>query len=85
MQQLVGDMQTLAEEIHYDFVIGNVAKSLASLCIALLDEAKRLSKQQRIVAMHMFMLMISPESRSCKPYALPVQCLPICGLRDQQA
>ena len=36
--QLVVDMQTLAEEIqdkHYDFVIGNVAKSLASLRIAL--------------------------------------------------
>ena len=28
--------------------------------------------------------MISPESRNHKPYALPVQCLPITALKDQQ-
>lgn len=51
--QLVVDMQTLAEKIqgkHYDFVIGNVAKSLTFIH---LDEAKRLSKQQRTVVTHM--------------------------------
>ena len=27
--------------------------------------------------------MVSPESRSHQPYALPVQCLPICGIKDK--
>ena len=28
--------------------------------------------------------MISPESRSSKPYALPVQCIPYASLKDRE-
>ena len=38
---------------------------------------------QRTAATHVFVFMLSTESRSRKPYSLPVQCLPIRGLRDR--
>ena len=46
---------------------------------------KLLSKHQRTAATHLFVILISTESRCSKPHALPVQCLPIAGLRDRQA
>ena len=40
------------------------------------------SKHQRTAATHLFVILISTESCCSKPYALPVQCLPIAGLRE---
>ena len=45
---------------------------------------KALSKHQRGSASHIFVMMISSESRNRKPYALPLQRLPIRGLKDKQ-
>lgn len=66
----------------YNPVQDNFARRLNSLQRQLLDAAKRLSKHQRTAATHILVFMVSPESRSQKPYALPVQCLPICGIKD---
>lgn len=35
---------------------------------------------RRTAATHLLVFMISPESRSQKPYALPIQCVPYKGL-----
>ena len=35
---------------------------------------------QRSPATHVFVFMVSSESRSKKPYSLPVQCIPYAGL-----
>ncbi len=48
----------------------------------LTDAVRRLSKHQRTAATHVMVFMVSPESRNRQPYALPVQCLPIKGLKD---
>ena len=45
---------------------------------------KALSKHQRETASHIFVLMISSETWNRKPYALPLQCLPVRGLKDKQ-
>ena len=39
-------------------------------------------RKQRQPASHAMVFMISPEDRSRKPYALPVQLLPYRGLKD---
>jgi len=38
-----------------------------------------LSRQKRTAATHLFVVMISPEGRQRKPYALPIQCVPYTG------
>ena len=48
----------------------------------LINAVKQLSKHQRIAATHVLVFMVSPESQSRQPYALPVQCLLICGIKD---
>ena len=39
-------------------------------------------RKQRQPASHAMVFMISPEDRSRKPYALPVQLLPYRGIKD---
>ena len=63
----------------------NVALKLTSIRTSLLDAVKMLSKHQRVAATHIFAVLISTEGRNSKPYALPVQCLPIKTLKDEQA
>ena len=87
VRQLSVDIVTLKDEIedeNYDPVEQNTAKTLKSLQSKLIETVKRLSKHQRTAATHILVVMVSPENRSRKPYALPVQCLPINALKDQQ-
>jgi len=44
-----------------------------------------LSRQKRTAATHLFVVMISPEGRQRKLYALPIQCVPYTGLTEKQA
>ena len=88
MRDLVVDITCLNDKIqdeNYDLVKENVPRKLMSISTSLKDAVKLLSKHQRTAATHLFVILISTESRCSKPYALPVQCLPIAGLRDRQA
>ena len=60
----------------------NVARQLSTIREELSVAVKKLSKHQRTVATHIFVFMLSPEKRNVKPYALPIQCLPIRVLKD---
>ena len=41
-------------------------------------------KTSTMAATHVLVFMVSPKScRSRQPYTLPVQCLPICGIKDK--
>ena len=42
-----------------------------------------LYKYKRTAATHIFVLMISTQSRSKKPYALPVQCIPYVSMTHE--
>ena len=70
------------ESPYYDRVQDNFARRLNSVQEQMLDVVKRLSKHQRVAAIHILVFMVSSDSRSHKPYALPVQYLPICGIKD---
>lgn len=86
-RKLIVEIQVLTERLldeGCNAVIENIAKSLASLRSQLTSFVKALSKHQRETASHIFVLMISSESRNRKPYALPLQCLPVRGLKDKQ-
>ena len=70
-----------------DVVRENVASSLASIEAGLSSIVKSLSKYQPTAAIHIWVIMISPEDRRSKPYTLPVQCIPyrnITGVKARQ-
>lgn len=88
IRQLVVDITTLKEKVtdpQYDVVRENVASKLVSMRSKVTECIRKLSKHQRTAATHIFVFMISTETRNQKPYALPIQCLPIAALKDRQA
>ena len=87
MRQIAVDLSTLIGRvlnIQHDLVKENFAANLISTRVSLEEAVKKLIRHQRTAATHIMVFMISPESRNHKPYALPVQCLPITALKDQQ-
>ena len=85
--QLIVDISSLKDKLadpQYDTVKENTARTLKLLRSRMAETVTKLSKHQRTAATHIFVVMVSPESRNRKPYALPVQCLPIRALRVQQ-
>ena len=49
----------------------------------MIDFVKQLSKFKRTPATLVFVIMVSSELQRKKPYTLPVQCLPYCGLNEK--
>lgn len=45
---------------------------------------QNLSRHKRTAATHVFVIMISPEERASKPYAIPIQCIPYSSLSVSQ-
>jgi hypothetical protein len=87
IRQLVVDIKILVERVNdhsYSLIANNVAGYLCSLRGRLTEAVKLITKHQRTEATHIFVFMISSETRNRKPYALPVQCLPIASLKDAQ-
>lgn len=67
-----------------DLVDVNVARQLSDIRETVTSLVQDLTRQKRIPATHIFVLMISSELRDIKPYALPVQCLPYHSITQQQ-
>ena len=53
---------------------------LMTLSDQLKDFFRDIVRHQRVAATHIFVFMISPEERQQKPYAIPIQCLPVKGI-----
>ena len=67
-----------------DKVVNNFAKKLSSFRESAKEFVKRVTKYKCISATHILVVMISPEERSSKPYALPIQCIPYKSLKDSE-
>ena len=64
------------------FQQSNVPRKLAQIRERLCELTKRIVHSKREPATHIFVLMISSDSRDKKPYALPVQWFPYTGLKE---
>lgn len=87
-RQLMAELGVLVDKVNdcnYDLVKENTARRLTVLRKELCAFLKGIIRQQHTAATHVFIMMISPEERLHKPYAIPVQCLPYKGLKDQDA
>ena len=71
---------SLLDDSTVDLVDLNVARKLSTIQANLKDFVTSLSRHQRTAATHIWVIMISPETRQSKPYALPVQCIPYKSL-----
>ena len=75
LQDIIGDHTT-------DFVLENVPRRLTNFRRSVTSFVKEATRHHRVAATHVFVIMISPEDRSQKPYAFPVQCLPYVGMPE---
>ena len=54
----------------------NLPRKLTALREKMTCHTKGITRHKRVAATHVFVVMISTEQRTHKPYALPVQCFP---------
>ena len=71
----------LAEGAEEGFLARNAPRRLSLLRKKMLEFLQGLYRFRRQAATHVFVLMISPEQRDSKPYAIPVQCIPYVSLK----
>ena len=80
----VGSLQGVMEDVTSDPQELNVPRRLEGLRNKLITLAKGVSRYRHEAATHIFVFMISPESRVFKPYAVPVQCVPYVGMKESK-
>ena len=68
-----------------DVIKDNTASKLVKLQESLLQFIREVTRHQRKKATHILVTMISPSERLCKPYALPVSCVPYRSLTAMEA
>ncbi len=80
------ELQILSELLREDedMVRANVPRRISELKDVLRLIIKGVYRYRRTAATHVLVVMISTETRSKKPYALPVQCIPYASLRDNE-
>ena len=77
-------LHSTAEGDEEGFFAANVPRQLSQLREKLLFFIQGVYRFRRTAATHIFVVMISPEQRNRKPYALPVQCVPYATMKHQQ-
>ena len=81
-RQLYVDVASLRSSLHRSGE--NIPKNiLAGLRLRLTDFVKLTTRQRRVAATHVLVIMISSEERNVKPYALPVQCIPYVSITHE--
>ena len=74
-------LQRVADDGQAQFESINAPRKLGQLRKKLLNFLQGVYRFRRVAATHIFVMMISPEQRDRKPYALPVQCVPYTSLK----
>lgn len=80
----VGSITDKVADPEINLVDVNIARYLSKLRDSLHTFIRDLSYHQRVMATHIFVMMISGEQRNIKPYAMPVQCFPYHSITQQQ-
>ena len=84
-RQLYVDISSLRSTVRAKQRSGeNIPRILSNLRPRLTDFVKLATRQRRVAATHVLVIMISSEERSVKPYALPVQCIPYVGITHEK-
>lgn len=84
---LLADGEVLSDKASnptYDKIRDNFASKLTAYRDKLTSFYASVTRYRRTAATHILIIMISPEDRKKKPYAIPVQCVPYKGLKDME-
>ena len=68
----------------YDRIANNLANQISAFRERALSFVKRVTKYRREPATHVLVVLISPEERNKKPYALAVQCIAYKSIKDAE-
>lgn len=81
------DVNCLNEKLqdeNCDWIEDNISRQVTIMRKRVTAFVRAASRHKRTAATHVLVIMISPEERNAKPYALPVQCIPYKGLSDSK-
>ena len=92
-QNILQDLNTILSDLDaassHDILIGdvpgmNIPLALTKVRSLLQSYLKDLFKKKRKPETDILVFLISESTRSRKPYAIPVECIPHAGLQDQE-
>jgi hypothetical protein len=86
-RELIVECTTLVEKLldpRYDSIANNLANQISSFRERVLSFVKATTMYRREPATHILVILISPEERNKKPYALAVQCIAYKSIRDSE-
>ena len=86
-RQIIVECAALEDKLmdrSYDKITDNFPSKLCSFRESTLSLLKRVTKYRRVAATHVLIVMISPEERNSKPYALTVQCIAYKSIKDSE-
>ena len=86
-RKLVVDCECLTSKLlssEHNIRQDNLPKQLCCVKDNMVNYANSVVKYRRTAATHVLVVMISPEARNKKPYAVPVQCIPYSSLTDEE-
>ena len=86
-RQLIVSNSTLVDKLRnslYNRIADNFARQLTCWKDAAISFVKRVVKYKREAATHVMVVLISPEERCIKPYALAVQCIAYKSIKDKE-
>ena len=86
-RELTVECTTLIDKIldpSYDRIANNLANQISVFRERALSFVKRVTKYRRQPATHVLVVLISPEERNKKPYALAVQCIAYKSIKDAE-
>ena len=86
-RELIVECTTLVEKLldpSYDSIANNLANQISTFRERVLSFVKSTTMYRREPATHILVVLISPEERNKKPYALAVQCIAYKSIRDSE-
>ena len=84
-RELTIECSTLVDKLmdpSYDIIVNNLANQISSFRGRVMSFVKTVIKYCREPATHILVVLISPEERNKKPYALAVQCIACKSVKD---
>lgn len=86
-RELIVECTTLVDKLldpSYDGITNNLANQISTFRERVLSFVKSTTMYRREPATHILVVLISPEERNKKPYALAVQCIAYKSIRDSE-
>lgn len=86
-RQIIVQCNSLKERLldcNFDRIASNFASQMETFRQSISSFVRRVTRYRRVAATHILVVLISPEERKVKPYALTVQCIAYKSIKDNE-